>query len=78
MAKPNDTKSATAGLPGFVRIKETSVSVEAQYAERAKAWDDATVDHCLDMIEEGRMRMPFKVRVVQAEAVSRGLATAKG
>ena len=79
MPKSNDTKSSTAtGLPGFVRIQKVTASTEDQYASRAKSWDDATVEHCLDMIEEGRMRMPFKVRVVQAIAVERGLATTEG
>ena len=77
MAKTTDTKQST-NLNGFTRVREAKVSLEAQYAERVESWDDATVDHCLDMIDEGRMRVPFKIRVVQAAAVKRGLATADG
>ncbi len=77
MAKTTDTKQSTSPN-GFTRIREAKVSLEAQYAERVEAWDDATVDHCLDMIDEGRMRVPFKVRIVRASAVKRGLATNNG
>jgi hypothetical protein len=63
----------TSGVRVFKRNAQSKIDPATVYAERASAWDDATLNHCLDMIEEGKMTMPFKIRIVEAEAASRGL-----
>ena len=81
MAEKSNTSSAnskttkTSGVRVFKRNAQTKTDPRADYTDRVQRWDDATLNHCLDMIEEGRLTMPFKINVIETEAESRGLGS---
>ena len=67
--------SKTSSAKVFVRNPVTKINPIDDYTAKVDRWDIGTLQHCLDMIEDNRLTMPFKIKIIHAKAEAEGLGS---